>query len=460
MKRIIVAFVFVVFTPLALAGDWVNDWFAQQTTTAPGSYQGQQRGYYTAGGIDARYRLSNDYLVSFQPPSIKVGCGGIDLMAGSMSYLNPQYLVQKLENILQAAPAFAFDLAMQEYCKPCVATLQFLEAESNTLNQLQMNDCQAAQGLAHAIVPSSDVDQQLQGQASASSSIFQGTEDNWEKFQSDLRSSNTGTAPQPLNQSTAGCSSDFNKVFLNGSITENAANLVGLSGYAPLMRGMLGDVVVTYTNNAYQIRQLEACPGNDQKSGDDFLSGNVGVEDVAGNCTTGGLSSVVTQVDTSLNGIATQIQSGQALTPQQTQFVNQSPIPIFNILRDSTQAGTVSQTISTLEISLSIAYAHRILDDLFAVTGQVLAKAKVLQTITAGGPPSGNNPNSCDVAFLAPAYDKLGKMQQSSVHYRELVGQDYTKVVSELLSNLQVTQSYYQQRVKMLNEQHNPVSNK
>ena len=460
MKKTI-ALALCVLAPASHAGgDWVSDWFAQKTTTAPGSYQGQQRGYYTAGSVDARYRMSNDYLISVQPPSVKVGCGGIDLMAGSLSYLNAQYLVQKMENILQAAPAFAFDLAMQEYCKPCVATLQFLEAESNTLNQLQMNDCQAAQGFAKAIVDPSMFSQDMQGQSSAANSIINGTEDNWEKFQADVRSSGTGAPPQPLNNSTSGCSSDFNKVFLNGSIVQNAAKLVGLDSYAPLMRGMVGDVIVSYVNNAYQIQQLAACPGNDQKSGDDFLSGQVGVEDAAGNCSNGGLTSVVSTVDANLNGIASAIQSGTPLTAAQTSFVNQAPIPLFNILRDATQAGTAPQIISTLEISLAIGYAHRILDDLFAVTGQVLNKAEVLQKVTAGGTQSGANPNACDVSFLAPAFDKLKRIQESALHYRELVGQDYAKTTGELIANLQITQGYYQQRVKMLNEQHNSVDRK
>jgi len=49
---------------------WVNDWFDSYTTTGSGSYEGQQRGYYTMGSFQGRWRMSNDYLVTVSPPRV------------------------------------------------------------------------------------------------------------------------------------------------------------------------------------------------------------------------------------------------------------------------------------------------------------------------------------------------------------------------------------------------------
>ena len=132
---------------------WVNDWFDSSTTTSAGRYESQQRGYYTLGSFQGRWRMSNDYLVSAQPPKYQVGCGGIDLFGGGFSFLDPEYLVEKFERMIQAAPAFAFDLALQEFCKPCVATMQALEDITSQLNSMQINDCRLSKKLAAVIVP-------------------------------------------------------------------------------------------------------------------------------------------------------------------------------------------------------------------------------------------------------------------------------------------------------------------
>src|SRR3546814_2288377 len=80
---------------------------------SPGSFEDQTRGYLTAGGMSGRVDVHNDYLMSLSLPKVKAGCGGIDMFLGGMSFLDPDYLVQKLESILQAAPAVAFQYLLE-----------------------------------------------------------------------------------------------------------------------------------------------------------------------------------------------------------------------------------------------------------------------------------------------------------------------------------------------------------
>jgi conjugative transfer pilus assembly protein TraH len=437
-------------TPAQAGGDWVNDWFDQATTTAPGRYQSQQRGYYTAGGFDARLRMGNDYLLSVQPPSIKVGCGGIDLMAGSLSYLNPEYVVQKMERILQSAPAFAFDLAMQEFCKPCTASLQFLEHTADTLNGLQLNDCEATRKLATAIVEPQTIGPELQGLADSAQAIGNGLSDSWEKFQTDTRAGN-GSSPTPATDAVQGCPAEFTKIFTHGSVMQNTASLVGLDSYAPLMRGLIGDVVVNFnaaTNN-YGFSYLTACPGNDSVTGEDFASGSVAVEDATGKCTQPGFTSVVSTVDTKLNGIATALKAGTPLNAAQQSFISQAPIPLYLVLRDATQAGNETSMIGLLDDSLAKAYTAQILSDFYQATQQVfdLAQQAARNTAQSGG----GNTNTCDVTLLAPAMTQLDTLKDQALRFRGLAQQAYAKAAGEAVSELQLTRRLYELHVQQLN---------
>ena len=103
---------------IARAG-FVDDWITQKSETSPGYFEGQKRGYFTGGSFSARWPQTRDYLVSFEPPRLKFGCGGIDAFMGGFSFMNFEYLVQKLQRIIQAAPAAAFDLALKNLCEPC-----------------------------------------------------------------------------------------------------------------------------------------------------------------------------------------------------------------------------------------------------------------------------------------------------------------------------------------------------
>ena len=109
MLKSILAPVFIAAVILSVGtsaeAGFADDWLANSTTSSPSYFEGQKRGYLSAGGFNARWKTSSDYLVSVTPPRIKAGCGGIDAFWGGVSFLNPDYLVQKLEQIVQNAPA-------------------------------------------------------------------------------------------------------------------------------------------------------------------------------------------------------------------------------------------------------------------------------------------------------------------------------------------------------------------
>src|SRR3546814_19332562 len=74
----------------------------------------------------------------------RAGCGGIDMFLGGMSFLDPDYLVQKLESILQAAPAVAFQYLLETLDEKMGNIISKMEAATNFLNSIQVNDCRLA----------------------------------------------------------------------------------------------------------------------------------------------------------------------------------------------------------------------------------------------------------------------------------------------------------------------------
>ena len=111
------------------------------------SYEGQERGYLMGGSASVRFDQYEQPLISLTSPSLKVGCGGIDLIMGGFSYLNFEYLVQKFQSILSAAPAFAFQIALKTLCEGCADVLASLDSLVNQINNLNVNSCQASKAI-------------------------------------------------------------------------------------------------------------------------------------------------------------------------------------------------------------------------------------------------------------------------------------------------------------------------
>lgn len=129
--------------------DWFSDLTDNIQSNSPAAWEGQKRGYFTGGGFGLRLKTSRDPLLNFQPPRINAGCGGIDAFWGGFNYLRPEYLVQAFQNIMSAAPAYAFKLALQQLCDPCDDVMSALQQISQAANSLALDECGSAQALVN-----------------------------------------------------------------------------------------------------------------------------------------------------------------------------------------------------------------------------------------------------------------------------------------------------------------------
>ncbi|MBF4454063.1 conjugal transfer protein TraH (plasmid) [Acinetobacter sp. SK-43] len=116
-------------------------------TTAPGMFQTQQRGVISGGSYVGRFGIKSINLVSFDPPRVSAGCGGINLFGGSFSFINAQELTQLLRAIAQNALGLLFQLGLNAISQPLSSLLTTWSAKLQEMNALLKNSCEAARKL-------------------------------------------------------------------------------------------------------------------------------------------------------------------------------------------------------------------------------------------------------------------------------------------------------------------------
>ena len=129
---------------------------ALTNNTSGGAYHAQGANYYSGGSLYMRFPAKTYQLMSVSPPFIRAGCGGIDIYKGAFSFINQQQFTDMLRNIGQAATGYAFKLAIQNMCPSCDNIMSNLQRLANDANSMNINTCQAAEGIVNAITPTKE----------------------------------------------------------------------------------------------------------------------------------------------------------------------------------------------------------------------------------------------------------------------------------------------------------------
>lgn len=192
----------------------MNDYFdemgAAANITGPTAYQGQSGGYYTAGNVMMRFPQKSVNLANVQLPSVRAGCGGIDIFAGSFSFVNSAEIIALLKAIANNALGFAFQLAIDTLCPECGKVMEQMRQATQLLNQQMMNSCETAQSLVGGVWPKTDASSRAICEAV-------GTNDG---FFSDWARSRQGCGTDGARSSTvASASSEFDAV--NAAVPRN-----------------------------------------------------------------------------------------------------------------------------------------------------------------------------------------------------------------------------------------------
>lgn len=152
----------LVVTPLqANVGDsmdrFMDDMGAAGNVTGPTAFQGQSAGYYSLGNVWTRFPQRTTNIANLQLPRARAGCGGIDIFAGSFSFINASEIVALLKAVANNAVGFAFSLAIDTVCPECSKIMQEFAQKAQLMNNLNINSCELAQGLVGGIWPKGDL---------------------------------------------------------------------------------------------------------------------------------------------------------------------------------------------------------------------------------------------------------------------------------------------------------------
>ena len=128
-------------------GEEMNRMFGDMTNVSePGVYETQRRGVIAGGSVRNRSKIMTENPVSLTLPSVRAGCGGIDLFGGSLSFINGDQFIELLRSIASNAKGYAFQIALSSMCEKCSQYMETLQKKVQALNQYFGNSCQLAQG--------------------------------------------------------------------------------------------------------------------------------------------------------------------------------------------------------------------------------------------------------------------------------------------------------------------------
>ncbi|MBU1413941.1 conjugal transfer protein TraH [Myxococcota bacterium] len=392
----------ILLIPVTTPAAWVDDWLEQKTSTAPDYFAGQQRGYYSGGSFSARWQNKNEYPVTVELPRIKSGCGGIDLFMGGFSFMDSDYLVNKLQGILSGAASVAFDLGLKTLCEQCSNTIKNFEALSDKLNSMQIDECAAAKELVGMVMDdngfhSTEVMREKLGTSIKENKLSQGVSDMWDTITKEDEANNNVPQAVDIAKVTSGCNAEITNTFLSGgSLLENVGSKMGLPAeYTNLIRGLVGDVKLEGPENAYKVSYEPPCSENNPDDIKAFASGDVYAKSPYGDCSqiTDTNRDLVQYVRDTLVGIADKIENKGALSFAEQTFLKTNPLAALPILKTAVTVDMKEAAVAGLADITANAYALQILSDLYVRAEIVARKAKEMlekKAVAAAGQPSEN----------------------------------------------------------------------
>ena len=447
MRRLsLIIVVLMAFQSVAVHAGWVDDWLTQKAETSPGYFEGQKRGYYYGGSFSARWsNSSSDYLISTQAPKVKLGCGGIDIFGGGFSYLNFDYLVQKIQNMIQAAPAIAFDIALQTLAEQISTSSKDFTNIIDRLNQLNFDECKAAKAAVVKLMEPAMGDKMPGEYQNAVSDFLQssGAKDFWNEITKEEKTNSYNPPSADYSDMTKDCPQDIKDIFATtGSVLDNVGNKLGMNAdYIKLIRGLFGDIMISKTaDNLLVASYTPPCKENSGKTLDAIKNGDVYMMDSSGACTkiTDTNADLTQWAQTMMSGIADAMKNDKTLTAEQENFLKTSPLSTGLVLKYAVSTSQESSIIAEMSEITGIAYAYNMLADFYDRVlyihnklSEFRSKMANQEAGGAGKDSSGGTTYFCQISYTgAPEAIKIFK--ENVIRSMNALRKDYANKLKEV----------------------------
>ncbi|MEM4140983.1 MAG: conjugal transfer protein TraH [Nitrososphaeria archaeon] len=250
------SFVMILGVDISLVkADWFDSWL--QNRVGADYLSTQQRGYVTFGSLSFRPGTGDIVrLITIEPPRLSSGCGGIDMFLGGISFANFEYIVQRLQRLIQAAPAVAFEIALQILSQQLHQAGINVQGVIDFLNSLQFDECKLVRGLKTYIAKGVQENFKDWSIEKVATDIEKGIKDFFRSAFDSIKSSGTNTAERQtvseiLNQykcppvvSNIINSRSLVEYFANNGDLSNLFSTLGISSYdiERVLRSLIGDI--------------------------------------------------------------------------------------------------------------------------------------------------------------------------------------------------------------------------
>ena len=323
----------------------------------------QEGGYVSAGSGFIRTPVRTLQLIHVQAPSYKMGCGGIDLFTGGVSFISSEQLTKFGQAIMQNAVPFAIDLALQTWAPGLKSALDKLKEWAQKINDFNMSSCEFAQTAVAGIM--AEFTPKSRNEFICKTYANQTNDMSW----LEARAGCTDAAKNESHNANAKKKPELADIIKQNRnlvwyfLMKNALlkeNLV-LSQY---LMGMTGTLVNTSKSGDIKLRAYEPLVTDEKSAGIEVMlkgqptSGEPQQIKIYQCDTTdqeGCLSPVdkemvfdssyalIPKVEEELKEIAAKVESDEGLTPAQQNMINAIDFPLLRLLENHITAGWIPE---------------------------------------------------------------------------------------------------------------------
>lgn len=248
-KRILAGILTITFTTSSLASiqsemqGWFNEMGAYGNVTGAQVVSGQTGTVYTGGSMYMRTPIRNYQLASIAPPSIRAGCGGIDLFAGSFSFINSEQLTALMRNVANNAIGVAFMSAVKSASPLLADMLKYFQDQISKINDMNLNSCQLAEGIVTSTLGPILTDKKEQANAQGTGSTLSNL---WpDSFKSFNEWRNDQKAKKLAREQAEKADPNLKKILQPGNIVWRALQKTDTpDALKELMMSMIGTIII------------------------------------------------------------------------------------------------------------------------------------------------------------------------------------------------------------------------
>ncbi len=350
----------------------------------PATVQTNTHNVYFGGGFHMRVPRTNFQPFQVVAPSVKAGCGGIDITFGAFSYFNKEYLVDFLKKMVAQAPAIAFWTAVQTLCPQCKQLQAELTKLANQINSLNFDSCETSQKLGGTIGS-------WFGTTLNRALDIGTTGPDWLKSLNEAISDTTTFINTTFTNTmtSAGCNPSLRSCylhFLNSSQTslldyslETNTYFASDTGFKNIVRALTGDIKKLGTSGENKLKLIYIAPSAAGGEIENIIKGLMGLESNCGVWTySNALSSDGSTISASTNTICsfvknkvddiiTKIENRQPLSNDDLQFLSMFRIPVYKIFNTlSMQPGALEAVKYELIKMLTAELTYEVLSAIFS----------------------------------------------------------------------------------------------